>query len=254
MDKKKTCYLFFDLDGTVYLKGSIPDETLQAMCAAQALGHKLILNTGRSRGNTIPFETVFDVPWDGMIFGGGAEILWNNERLFRQTVSSEICYAWLAYCLKNGYTITFGGSDSRLTFDLKENPALALDENREKCVALLDQMLATDHVTNLTVRTVLRDDYPKTGMTVIQLSTYADIFAPDCNKGRAIKHFCDLTGASLEQCVGFGDSQNDVEMFRVCPTSICMNTAPAELVVLSTYCAKTDRGVAEGLRHLFDIE
>ncbi len=254
MNKQKTCYLFFDLDGTVYLKKSIPDETLSAMRAAQALGHKLILNTGRSRGNTLPIERVFDVPWDGMIFGGGAEIRWKNELMFRQTVSSEICYAWLSFCMQNKYSITFGGSDSRLTFDLKEDPSLTLDENRENCVAQLDKMLADDHVTNLTVRAILQDDYPQTGMTVIQLSTYADIFAPDCNKGRAIKHFCDLTGASLEQCVGFGDSQNDLEMFRVCPTSVCMNTAPEELVALSTYQAKTDLGVAEGLRHLFDIQ
>lgn len=254
MNKQKTCYLFFDLDGTVYLKGRIPDENLLAMRAAQALGHKLILNTGRSRGNTLPLECVFDLPWDGMIFGGGAEIWWNGQRSFRQTVSAEICHAWLSYCRQNGFTITFGGSDSRLTFEFKDDPALALDENREICSARLDEMLADDHVTNLTVRTVLQDGYPQTGMTAIQLSTYADVFAPNCNKGRAIKRFCDLTGASLEQCVGFGDSQNDVEMFRVCPTNICMNTAPAELVALSTYCAKTDRGVAEGLRYLFDLD
>ena len=158
MDKKQTCYLFFDLDGTVYLKGGIPDENLQAMRAAQALGHKLILNTGRSRGNTLPTKAVFDVPWDGMIFGGGAEIRWGDEMLFRQTVPSEDCHAWLLYSLRQGRGITFGGSDSRLMF---ENPELALEENYDACAAQLDEMLAADCVTNLTVRGILSSDYPQ---------------------------------------------------------------------------------------------
>ncbi len=251
MDKNQTCYLFFDLDGTVYLKGGIPDENLQAMRAAQALGHKLILNTGRSRGNTLPTAAVFDVPWDGMVFGGGAEIRWRDEMLFRQTVSTENCHAWLLYSLRQGRGITFGGSDSRLMF---ENPELALEENYDAFAAQLDEMLAVDCVTNLTVRGILSSDYPQTGMTVIQMPTYVDVFPSKCDKGMAIKRFCELTGASLEQCVGFGDSQNDLEMFRVCPTGVCMKQAPTELVALSTYHAKTDFGVAEGLRYLFELD
>lgn len=254
MNKHQTCYLFFDLDGTVYLKGSIPDENLQTMRAAQALGHKLILNTGRSRGNTLPSALVFDVPWDGMIFGGGAEIWWKNERVFRQTVCAEDCHAWLSYCVRQGRNITFGGSDSRLVFDLKKNPELAAKENYAVCAAQLNEMLAADCVTNLTVIGTLPSDYPKTKMTVIQLSTYADIFPNECDKGKAINRFCELMGATLEQCVGFGDSQNDLEMFRVCPTGVCMKHSPAELVALSTYHAKTDIGVAEGLRYLFGLD
>ena len=254
MNKHQTCYLFFDLDGTVYLKGSIPEENLRAMRAVQALGHKLILNTGRSRGNTLPTAAVFEVPWDGMIFGGGAEIWWKNERVFRQTVSAEDCHAWLSYCLRQGRNITFGGSESRVVFNLKEKPELAAQENYATCVARLDEMLDVDLVTNLTVHGILPSDYPKTQMTVIQLSTYADIFPSRCDKGMAIKHFCELTGATLEQCVGFGDSQNDLEMFRVCPAGVCMKHSPAELVALSTYHAETDLGVAEGLQYLFELD
>lgn len=255
MNKNQTCYLFFDLDGTVLKKGTLPDEHLQAMKSAQALGHKLILNTGRSRGNTLPIDAVFDVPWDGMVFGGGAEIRWKNEILYRQTVCREDCLAWLTYCLGKHRNITFGGSETRLLFDVKADPSLCSDENWDACVARLDTMLETDCITNLTVGGgVLPSDPPKTDMTVIQLPTYTDIFPPYCDKGMSVLRFCDMIDAPLAQCVCFGDSQNDLAMFRVCPTGICMDHAPKELIALSTYHAKTELGVAEGLQFLFGLD
>ena len=86
------------------------------------------------------------------------------------------------------------------------------------------------------------------------MHTYADIFAPGCNKGTALKLFCEKAEIPLSQCVCFGDSENDLDVFRVCPTSICMKHAPEALASLATYHAKTDFGVAEGIRYLFGLE
>ena len=60
-------------------------------------------------------------------------------------------------------------------------------------------------------------------------------------------------GVSLDQCVGFGDSSNDVDMLRVCPTGICMKNSPQALIDVATYHAKTENGVAEGLHMLFGV-
>ena len=254
MNKNRKCYLFFDLDGTVLHKGKLSQETLQAMKAVQKMGHALILNTGRSRGNTLPSAAALEVPWDGMIFGGGAEIRWKNELLFRQTICREDCSTWLGFCLKNHRNITLGGSETRLLFDVKSLLSIFSDENLDACIAQLDTMLETDCITNLTVGGgLLPSDPPKTDLTVIQLPTYTDIFPPQCNKGNAILRFCELIGVDLEQCACFGDSQNDLDMFRVCPTGICMAHAPQELIDLSLYHAKTELGVAEGLQFLFNI-
>lgn len=254
MNKEQTCYLFFDLDGTVLVKGKLPLENMKAMMAAKRMGHKLILNTGRSRGNTLPINAVFDIPWDGMIFGGGAEIRWKDELMHRQAVSAVDCRKWLSYCLQKKHTIVFGGSHSLLIFDVKDRSETVSDAERDAYFARLDEMLTKEAVTNLTVRGILPDDYPETEMTVIQLPTYADIFPPNCNKGKAILQFCEMTGASLEQCACFGDSQNDLDMFRVCPNSFCMSQAPQELIDLSAYHAKTEFGVAESLNRLFGLD
>ena len=89
MDKTKRCYLFFDYDGTVYINKTIPDETLQAMLAAQRMGHMLIMNTGRSWGEAAYNKFAFTVvPWDATVCGGG-DIRVGGEMKVEHTVPRD---------------------------------------------------------------------------------------------------------------------------------------------------------------------
>ena len=62
--------------------------------------------------------------------------------------------------------------------------------------------------------------------------------------------YCRLTGTDPKDCVCFGDSGNDLGMFRVCGDGICMQNSPQELIELSSYPAKGEHGVAEGIDRL----
>lgn len=253
MNPNETCYLFFDLDGTVYLQGKIPEENLRAMKAAQNRGHKLILHTGRSYASLLETGAEKAVPWDGMILGT-ADLRFGGKILEQNAVSEQECYIWLAYCLRHRATITFGGADTLLTFRLGKHPDPFSEAECNEYREILKAWLDSEPATKLTIRGVLdQTDLPVSALTVIQLDTYADLFPSGFDKGTAIQRFCKLLGISLSQCVCFGDSENDVAMFRVCPTSVCMNTAPAELSALATYHAKTEFGVAEGLHTLFGV-
>ena len=111
-----------------------------------------------------------------------------------------------------------------------------------------------DPISKLTVMGVMdRRDLPQTALTVIQAKQYADIYPGGCNKGSAIQSFCKHLDLALTQCVCFGDSENDVDMFRICPTGICMDDVPMNLRMLAAYHAKGPFGVAEGLELLFGI-
>jgi len=63
-------YLFFDYDGTLTYNGRISEKNMYALAKAQAAGHKIFLNTGRSKGN-VPDEVLSQIPWNGMICGKG---------------------------------------------------------------------------------------------------------------------------------------------------------------------------------------
>ena len=253
MDKSKTCYLFFDLDGTVYVNKKIPEANIKAMKAVQEKGHKLILHTGRSYASVQDIKEALDFSWDGMILGA-SDLRFEGRVLEQRRISKQESFAWLAYALRHHATIIYGGADILMSIPLSKHTEPFTEAEIEQYKQQLDHIFETHSISNLTVYGVLdREDLPKTDLTVIQLATYADIFPAGCDKGTAIKRFCEILGVPLEQCACFGDSENDLAMFRVCPTSVCMKNAPMELAALATHHAQTDLGVAEGLRELFDI-
>lgn len=255
MDKTKPCYLFFDYDGTVYVDRIIPDATLNAMLAAQRMGHKLIMNTGRSWGEAAYNKLAFTVvPWDGTVNGGG-DIRFEGKMLVEHTVPTEEAHKWLDYAMEKRATFIVGGQKKRVDFDLSDHPEPFTEEERQKLYAEVDAVMEWNPPTKLTLLPGLDlSDAPESALTVIGMDHYVDLFSVGCDKGTTIHEFCKATGAEMEQCICFGDSENDVEMFRVCPTSIAMAHAPKCLTELATYHAKSDLGVVEGLSWLFGIE
>lgn len=252
MDKTKPLYLFFDLDGTVLINYQLPPEHLEAMRWAQSLGHKLILNTGRSRGGYKRVPVAEDIPWDGRCFSA-AEITYEDKLLDLKTVSEQDFMIWLDYCLEHRFRLAYCGREwlEFLEYDQYDLPLS--DEQKQELRKQAMALFRQNPLTNVSIHATLDPTtFPKSGLVPIQLPGYADLFPDGCSKGNVIRIFCEKTGVPLEQCVCFGDSPNDIDMFRACPTGICMKWAPPALSSLATYHAKTDRGVAEGLHYLLD--
>lgn len=65
------------------------------------------------------------------------------------------------------------------------------------------------------------------------------------NKGSALRRLAELEGFSLEEALCFGDSENDIAMFRECGISYAMATG-REHVRAAADCVCTD--VLETLR------
>ena len=49
-----------------------------------------------------------------------------------------------------------------------------------------------------------------------------DIMAKNISKGKALQQIASLKEIDLSQTIAFGDSMNDIEMFKVCQTSVAM--------------------------------
>ena len=256
MDTQKSCYLFFDLDGTVLVDGKLPREHLDAMRAAQALGHKLILCTGRSCGMfELVRDLVKDVPWNGMIFGG-ADIRFEGEILSQKCFPPERVFEWLEFCMEHRYFFGYEGQVTFFPIKFHELKAPMAEEQKEHYRAWIKREMEEG---NPPTKIAVFENRERLDVSKIPLSLdgaivherYIEIFAPDCNKGEAIKIFCQTKGVDVKQCVAFGDSLNDCDMFKVCPTSVCMKPSHEELVGMSSYHAKGDYGVAEGILWLF---
>ncbi len=267
MDKNKTCYLFFDFDGTVTadvitsLPGGIekkerilPESHLRSIKAAHDLGHKIFLCTGRSKGSMFKINgdwlPALSLPWDGMLFG--ASDMWHlGKRIAVTYISKEECLFWINYCKETNRVFCYNGTEAPIRYDFSKHLS---KEELNDIYADLEMQLLENPITNLSAIPAATDiDRSKTSLTIVHLPTYTDAFPADCNKGSAIVRYCKLIGAPIEQTVCFGDSENDMDMFKVCSISVAMKKAPDSLKSIATYSAKTDFGVTEAISQFFEI-
>ncbi len=267
MDNKKTCYLFFDFDGTIITwvteklpDGSekkrlvLPESHLSSIRAAHDAGHKIFVCTGRSRGSFLAlgkdWAPVFDLPWDGMIFGA-SDMWYQGERISVTYISREETLFWYEYCKNTKRIFYYNGTEKNILYDFRKE--LSDKELKELC-SDLEKQLTENPITNMSsAPSALDVDLSKTALTVVHLATYTDVFAPGCDKGSAIKRFCELIGAPVEQTVCFGDSENDIDMFKACSMGVAMKYAPEKLKAVATYTAETEFGVSEGINRIFGI-
>ncbi len=265
MDTSKISYLFFDFDGTITTEitvalenGDLKKQRILPRChldsikAAHDLGHMIFLCTGRSRGSVLEmgedWKAALDLPWDGMIFGA-SDMWYHGERISVTYVSREECLFWFNYCKDTQRALCYNGTEKPIRYELGKTLSQAeLDDMYSD----LEKQLKDNPMTNLsTVPAALDLDRTKTDMTVVHLPTYTDVFPAGCDKGSAITRYCQLIGAEMEQTICFGDSENDVDMFKVCAQSVAMKKAPTSLKALATYCAVTEYGVSEAISHFF---
>lgn len=241
-----TYYLFFDYDNTVRVDGVVSVATVNAMCAAQKEGHKLILCTGRARGSVI--EDFEKIPWDAVI-NGGCDITVGGKCIEERIVAPTDIRAWVIFSMRYHLFFIYEGQREIKRYHFEEHTDPYTDAEIEEQVAEILQMSRENPATKFSILGDRFDSslFPKTSMNPIIHPSYVEVFGIGCDKGQAIRRFCELSGVSISSCVCFGDSMNDYAMFEACPVSICMKNSPAELAKIATYEARTKEGVAEGL-------
>ena len=241
-------HLFFDLDGTIHFHGSFPQENVDAMLRARAEGAKLILNTGRARGNyQAEFQNTCPIAWDAKIYGM-SDIVEGKKTLVRHKMSFRQLYPWYQYAMRHRQTFILEGYRRDLPIRFEKFGERLSVWKKLSCFFRLLFGIWISHTTKLTLLgEVDRNDLPKGDLEIVQQKRYFEVLPKGRDKGTAILEYFKLTGIDPKDCVCFGDSGNDLGMFRVCSTGICMCNAPKELIELSSYQAKGPYGVAEGI-------
>ncbi len=267
MDTNKTCYLFFDFDGTLTTvkaltlqdgrteyRPILPDRHIDSLKKAHSAGHKLFLCTGRSRGSLYnmgeEFMKVFSIPWDGMIFGA-SDMWYSGERISVTYIPKDECILWLDYCRNTKKAFCYNGVERPIRYDFSGE---LTDDEVADIYSDFEKQYIENPITNFSTIPIADNfDMSKTELTVVNLATYTDVFSAGCNKGSAIARYCELISVPMEQTICFGDSENDIDMFKVCSASVAMKKAPDSLKTLATYSAESDFGVMEAISHIFGI-
>ena len=82
---------------------------------------------------------------------------------------------------------------------------------------------------------------------------FVEVLHPDVNKGLGLRRMCEACGIEPDECVVFGDGDNDIEYVQAAGLGIAMSNARDVLKAVAdreTEFSNDDDGVAIELRRL----
>ena len=237
-------YLFFDLDGTISFDGdTIEEKELEYIKKAQAMGHKIIINTGRGLSH-ISKKILEGFEWDGVIAGAGYVEL-GGEVLCNRCLSKETVKKLYNYCKeKNAVGIFEGVYTIYTSHPYPVTQVLLTDENIESahditCVTVLCH-IEKEEAAKL---------FPE--VTTVIMPRYFEGNPGECSKATGLELISKKSGVSPKDMIAFGDSENDETMLRYAGTSVAMKGAPKEF---DSFVTMRVSKASDAIKKIFDLD
>lgn len=241
-------YFFFDVDGTLLPFGRpMPKSAEYAIKAAQALGSKCFIATGRSIAELPKFD---NIAFDGYICSAGATIIIDDKVIYSAHIERNKFNKLFAFLKEKGFYVltqtdnaTYLSKETGLAFQDEmlrhigrtvELHGLVLDENvpENEDVKKLLFLCREDGYGVLKVKDELDDEFTIVNNTVgLPENLMAELVLKDVTKATGIEKVLSYFGAKREESVAIGDGANDVEMIEYASIGIAMgNSSSNELL------------------------
>ena len=268
--KKKL--IFLDIDGTLTPAGSNvpPESAMAAIRAAQKLGHKVFLCTGRNPDMLAP---VLAYGFDGAVSCAGGYVFAGDKVLFDCPMTEEQRDTALRLLAEQGVFRTIESVDA--TFgdeNLSDFLAQAGSGNSElvRWRKALAEQLNIRPMGEYDGRPIYKVVFMCTEAKQLEPARKAleaefdfvvqDVAAHNClngelinrkfDKGTGVRCVADALGFGIADTIGFGDSMNDMAMIETVAYSVCMaNGSPTVQQKSDLVCPAVEE---DGLAWAFD--
>ncbi|OON85805.1 hypothetical protein BXO88_10195 [Oribacterium sp. C9] len=275
--------LFFDVDGTLLDEKThrIPESALSAIRRTRELGNKVFINSGRTSGMLKKIQGLVDV--DGFLCGCGTELIYNGSPVYYYKLSREMKEQLKQVSDKYGMLLYLEGRDGwhcqpsqelldrhpifreyytyMDAFIRSENGLDASDydsdyEISKFCVHSDDglgnekgESWASHNPSD--VEGFIKDF---SGMFHIidRGKGFYENVPKGHGKGNAVDRMLNYLGLTRDEAYGFGDSTNDIEMFKACGNNIAMGKHAPELEAFDPFITKRveEDGIAYAMKEL----
>ena len=224
--------LFFDIDGTLITDDDehfFPEDAREALRMVQAAGNKIFINTGRVFSNV---ETHIWQGFDGLVCGCGTDIRIGKECVFRHTFPRDFCVMIAEACRRYRFSGLFEhaehtaidtevelGDRSKLVEYFQQNGRRLItdiydpDFTFDKFSAFYDEKSDVDGF-----RTYISEWFHY----IDREGNFCEIVPKGFSKASGIQFLLDYYGLDRHNTYVFGDGNNDLEMLRFSPHSVCM--------------------------------
>ena len=254
--------VFFDIDGTVVDNDSqiIPESAVEAIRLLREKGHLPVVNTGRPYGHVDPRVRKMD--FGGWICSCGAEVILNGEFLYQDYPSRETCrriteaahdcglliQAESARELFYDDTMTYSGHSAREAERLAKKgihvvPFSAVpDYTFIKFVT--HDIEGSDRAAFLKVAGEEFDYF-------IHVGTMIEYTKKGNTKAKGMERLLKALNVPKEETFAIGDSGNDIPMFDMAGTTICMGNGMDVLKERADFVTDSvlDDGIYNALKH-----
>ncbi len=250
--------LFFDIDGTIFDdSGLLPVSVLPAMEAAHRNGHRLIINTGRTLCNLDRRLDRF--PLDGWIMGCGTRILYHGETLQAMEYTPEDSLRLRGIFLELNIPAVYE-CDTAMYFDPDASPHPSMVGFRDWAErnGIYREITESDPEFRAVkmfcfpgsgkIREVERRTM-EAGMPYTSISRWPggwELVPSAYSKGKGMDVLREKLRVPLADCCAFGDSRNDLPMFRHAGISIAMGNADDDVKAVCSFV--TARPEEDGIR------
>jgi Cof subfamily protein (haloacid dehalogenase superfamily) len=221
--------LFLDIDGTIVSKQHGPfAEDIAAIMLARQQGHKVFLNTGRSMAN-IPPELQNALWADGIIAGGGAQVVLGGKTIYHTWVPEEALCAVCGLYLNSEKWIVFEGETDLYNIHFNREYAemqtiTNKDDFRTKYTGAIISKITMEGCVTAEEAAVLGSAFyifPQRG--------YSEGIIKGESKAKGMKVMLEALGIKRENSIAIGDSANDADMLRYAGTGIAMGNGTEEI-------------------------
>ena len=255
--------LFFDIDGTLLpgLNMPVPESTIAAIRRAQALGHYIFINTGRSK-SVIPKE-IAAMPFDGFLCGCGTHVTLHGNVLVDKEFDLARAKELPLRARELGIGVVLEGNDF-CYYDSKG----ALTEQEITVFKSIfcdypDRIKDTNECDEYHYSKFCIYSTTKEKLTDLLLP-FADYFEPidrgdsffevvpvGYSKASAIDTILAHLNQPLSDCYVFGDSSNDLSMLNHVPNSIAMGNSSPDVLAAASYVTTPvwRDGIANAMKH-----
>lgn len=251
--------IFIDLDGTLVNSSSSTTVSLEntvALMEAQKKGYYIVLCTGRSKSNLIKIwkQINFTKFSDYAIYLSGAVIenLRTNKVIYNNKISKSSGVQLVDFLMKRNKLITVADnnylyvSNIGLTVKLLKK-FYKVESKKYSDLKLTSYSLRKVGVfTSLkkrkvkTFRTLLENKFEDINFTITGGDYYIEATNKKVNKGVAAILLAKELNIDLSISYVFGDSGNDISIFKYVGTPIAMRNSTKELIKYSNYISIYD--------------
>ena len=238
--------VFFDIDGTVvdYETQIIPESAVEAIRLLKKNGHLPIVNTGRPIGHVDPRVQKLD--FSGWICSCGMELILDGEMIYKDYPSPEECKQILDLAHRCRMAIQTEGHDSLLfDADMPYHP-LGLRE-AERLAAQGLRVEPIQDAADLQFIKFVTYDTPgcdREGFiqgvapyfdAIVRANTMMEFIKKGHSKAEGMERFLKELHVPKEEIFAIGDSENDLPMFAMAGTTICLGDGVVDGKAVADY-------------------